>query len=288
MSFAYVEGSSTPNLAGLVDVGTLDGTGATGIRLSGGSGGTFELLAAIGLLWGSPGMDDGVFRLSNDHGGFAGVPLYQPREFSLVGEIVVPVLADMWGAIDLLLKTFNLASTALKTLTLNTTGWSGTRQIAARLAGDIQIQEPADKNGHLSLRRRFVIPMIAPDPRMYSTTLQAVTVTSGGTSLTNNGNMPTPFSVKFNGAQTTPLALTDPSGNAIGAAASPTLGHFINVTTRDTTSATATALDDLGASVFSSVTDWSASTIAPGTHTWTATKGGGAGTTVVSFRDAYA
>lgn len=287
MTFAYVEGSSTPNLAGLVDIGTLDGTGASGIRLSGGGGGTFELLGAPGLLWGSPGLSDGISPLSNDHGGFAGLPLYTPREFSLVGEIAVPTVADMWGAIDLLLGKFNLASTALKTLKLNTAGWSATRQIAARLAGDIQIPEPADKNGHLSLRRRFVIPMLAPDPRMYATTLQAVTVTAGGTVLTNNGNMPTPFSSKFNGAQTGPLALVSPTGDTIGVNASPASTHYINVNTRDPSAGTATALDDLGASAFSSITDWSASTIPVGASTWTATKAGGTGTTVVSFRDAW-
>jgi len=287
VSFTYVEGSATPNLAGLVDIGTLDGTGATGIRLSGGGGGTFELLAAPGLLWGSPGVRDGMSDLSNDHGAYAGLPLYHAREFTLVGEITVPTVDDLWGAIDLLYRTFNLASTALKTLTLNTAGWAATRQIAARIDGEIEIVAPSDKNSHLATRRAFTVPMLAPDPRIFSTTEHSATVTSGGTSLTNAGNMPTPLRVRFNGAQTTPLALVNPDSDTIGVAFSPTSSHYVEVNTRDATSATGTAYDDAGASKFSTVTDWSAATIPAGSTTWTATKGGGAGTTVVYWRDAW-
>lgn len=278
MTFTNVLGSATPNLAGLIDVGS--------IRISGGGGGTYELLAAPGLLWGTPGIRDGISPLTNDHGGYPGLPLYDPREFTIVGEISVPVLDDLWGAIDLLFSTFNLASTALKTLTLNTTGWSEARQIAARLAGDIRIIEPSDKNGHLALRRQFVIPMVAPDPRIYSTTLHTATVTSGGTSITNAGTVPTPFSVKFNSSQTQPLVLTDPAGDTITYTENVSSGD-VTVYTRNASSATATAVTNGGTSKFAKVTDWSASTLPVGTSTYTATKAGGAGTTVLSWRDAW-
>ena len=278
MSFTYQAGSSTPNRAGLIEVGS--------IRISGAGGGTFELLGAPGLLWGSPGVRPGFHELSNDHGAYAGQPFYGEREFQINGRLRVPAVDDMWGAIDLLFETFNLASSALKTHTLDTLGWSASRQIAARLAGEIQIQEPEDDNGHFALRRGFTVPMVAPDPRIYSSTLHSTTVTSGGTSLANAGNMPTPFTVTFNGPQTGPLVLTDPDGNTITVSASPTSGHYVEVTTRGSSSG-ATAVDDLGASKFSSVTDWSATVVAAGSDTWTATNGGGAGTTVVSHRDAW-
>ena len=276
MSFSYNAGSTTPNLAGLIEVGS--------IRIN---DGTFELHGAPGLLWGSAGLSNGISPLSNDHGGYAGTPFYTPREFSIVGEISVPALADLWGALDLLYATFNLSDTALKTLTLNTSGWAATRQIAARVAGDIQITSPADKNGHLALRRQFTIPMEAPDPRIYSTTLHTVTVTSGGTSLTNAGNMPTPFTAKFNSSQTQPLVLSDPNSKTITFVETVSSGYVL-VNTRDATSATATAATGGGTNKFAKVTDWSAATIPPGTTTWTATKAGGAGATEVSFRDAWA
>lgn len=280
---AYDAGTSTPNRAGLIEI--------TAFTISGDpfriNDGTFELISAPGLLWGSSAVRDGISDLSNDHGGYAGLPLYGPREFPINGRLSVPTVADMWGMIDLLFQAFNLADTALKTLKLDTAGWSATRQIAARINGDIEIIEPADDNGHFATRRGFIVPMIAPDPRVYSSTLHSTTVTSGGTSLSNAGNMPTPFTVTFNGPQTGPLVLTDPSGNTITVSASPASGHSVIVTTRDGTSATATAVDDAGASKFSSVTDWSASSIPTGSGTWTATNGGGAGTTVVTHRDAW-
>lgn len=292
MSFTYVEGSATPNLAGLVDVGTLDGTGATGIRLSGGGGGTFELLGAPGLFWGSAALRDGVTPLSNDHGGFAGTPLYLPREFSLVGEISVPVLADLWGAIDLLFKTFNLASTALKTHTLNTTGWSATRQIAARIAGDIRITEPADKNGHLATRRGFTVPGVAPDPRIYSTTEHNQTITSN-TSVTNAGDQLTPFKVRFNGPQTNPkLDLHGTSGTKrIKFTGTITTGNYVEVNTYN--NGVMTAVDNSGANAYGTgtygtgVTKATAFVLATGASAWDATNDSGAGSTVLYWRDAW-
>lgn len=276
MSFSYDAGTSTPNRAGLVEVGS--------IRIN---DGTFQLLSAPGLLWGTPGVREGLADLSNDHGSYAGLPFYGAREFTLNGEISVPTVDDLWGAIDLLYETFNLAETGLKTLTLNTAGWSATRQIAARIDGEIEIAEPSDKNEHLSTRRRFSVPLVAPDPRIYSTTEHNATVTSGGTSLTNAGKIATPFRVRFNGAQTANMVLSDPDGNTITVTASTTSGHYIEVQTRSSLSATATALDDLGVSKFADISDWSAASIAAGSGTWTATKAGGTGTTVIYWRDAW-
>lgn len=277
MTFVYDAGTTTPNRGGLVEVGS--------IRLN---DGTFELLGAPGLLWGSPEMADGIYPLSNDHGGFAGVPLYLPREFSLVGNIVVPTVEDMWQAYDLLCGTFNLASSGLKTLTLDTPGWAGTRQIAARLAGEIDFPMPSDLNGYTARRWRFTVPLRAPDPRMYSTTLQTVTVGTA-TDLTNDGNMPTPLIAKFNGSQTGPVRLEeDATGDGLESSASVTSGHFIEINSRDAAASVATAVDDLGASKFSTVTDWSLSTIPPGTSPFSATKAGGAGSTQALFRSAWA
>lgn len=277
MSYTYNPGTTTPNRGGLVEISGV-------IRLN---DGTFELYGAPGLLWGAPGVADGITPLSNDHGGFAGKPLYPPREFSLVGMISVPVVDDLWGAIDQLFGAFNLADTSLKTLVLNTAGWSATRQIQARVAGDIRITEPADLNGHLALRRQFVIPMVAPDPRIYSTTLHTTAVTSGGTVLTNAGTMPTPIIVKFNSSQTAPLSVSVPSGDAIGFSEDVTSG-YVTVNTRNAAGTSSTAVNSSGTSKYGKVTDWSLATLAPGATTVTATKAGGTGTTEVSYRDAWA
>lgn len=280
----YDAGTTTPNLAGLVEIPafTIDGDP---FRLN---DGTFELHGAPGLLWGSPGMGVGVSALSNDHGGYAGLPLYGPREFSLVGEIAVAALADLWDAIDLLFEAFNLADTSLKTLTLNTSGWAATRQVDARLAGDIRIVEPSDKNGHLARRRQFMVPMIAPDPRIYSTTLQTVTV-DASEALTNAGNFPTPFRVRFNGSQTNPK-VDGPGGgttNRIRYGAVVTSGHWVEYQSNRNAAGGVSALDDAGANAWPDISNRTASVIAPGTSTWSASNDAGAGTTVMYFRDAW-
>lgn len=295
MAFAYVEGSSTPNLAGLVDIGTLDGTGATGIRVSGVGGGTFELLSAIGLFWGSPGVSDSMFALPNDHGAAVGVPFYPEREIILNGKISVPVLDDLWGAIDLLYATFNLTDTSLKTLVADTTGWSATRQCAVRVAGEIVIPEPPDLNGHLATKRLFSVPLAAPDPRLYSTTEHSQTITTA-TAVTNAGKMPCPIKVRFNGPQTNPkIDLAGTSGSCrirfLGTVPS---SHYVEVAAFAASSTGVYAVDDTGVNAMGTdssyggpITAFTARTVPKGSSSWTATNDSGAGTTVLMWRDAW-
>lgn len=284
MTFSYDAGSSSPNLAGLVEIGS--------IRIN---DGTFELQSAIGLLWGSPGLRDSFFVLPNDHGAVAAAPFYSEREIVLNGEIVVPTVADLWGAIDLLNETFNLADSDLKTLTVNTSGWSASRQCDVRIAGEIDIPEPSDKNSHLSTRRRFSVPLAAPDPRLYSTTEHSQTITTG-TSVINAGKMPCPIKVRFNGPQTDPdIDLTGTSGSdRIRFAGTIPSGHYVEVAAFAASATGVYAVDDTGVNAMGldsayggPVTAFTARSIPSGSSSWTASNTSGSGTTVLYWRDAW-
>lgn len=275
MTFTYDAGTSTPNLAGLVEVGT--------IRIN---DGTFHLLAATGLLLGSASVRDGVTPSGSMDGGYPGVPRYNPRAILLEGQIRVPTVPDLWGAIDLLNQAFNLETTAPRTLTVNTTGWAGTRQIAVVPSdASVQVISPADFDGHHIGIREFSVNLVAPDPRLYDTSLQTVTVTTG-TTLTNAGTASAPFIARFEGPQTGPITLTDPDGNSIqvGTVAS---GDWIEVNTRDAATGTLTAVDSTGASAIEQVTISTSSVVRPGATSWSRTHGGGAGATKVKFRSAW-
>lgn len=275
MSFSYDAGTSTPNLAGLAEIGS--------IRVN---DGTF-VLTRCGRLVTSPRPRSVIAPLPSDHGGSVGTPFYDPMTFPLEGYLTVPVLDDVWGAIDLLLETFNLEN-GLQTLTLDTGGWSATRQIDVMLDGEVQIVEPTMLAKKVP-DRDFTVGLIAPDPRLYATTEQSVTVTTA-TSLTNNGTAATPFTVRFNGPRTNPYI--DGPGTAgtnrirySGAIAS---GHWVEVTTNPATETGVTAVDDTGANVYGSLTNFTARTIAPGSSSWTVTSDSGTGTVTVKFRDAWA
>lgn len=274
MSFSYAAGTSTPNLAGLVEVGS--------IRIN---DGTFQLLAAHGLLLGTASVRDGVTPSGSMDGGYPGVPRYNPRDILLEGQIRVPTVADLWGAFDLLNEAFNLEITAPRTLTVDTSGWANPRQIDVVPTDSVQIVSPADFSAHTISIREFSVHLIAPDPRLYDTTLQTVTVTTG-TSLTNAGTASAPYIARFEGPQTGPITLTDPDGTTIqvGTVAS---GHWIEVNTRDPETGTLTAVDDTGASVVEQVTASRSTVVKPGTSSWSRTNGGGAGATKVKFRNAW-
>jgi hypothetical protein len=289
MAFTYLPGTTTPNLAGLIQTTLM--VGSDPFRIN---DGTFELLGAPGLLWGTPNVRSAVAELPSDDGGFAGLPFNGPREFILNGNLKVPTIADMWSAIDLLWQAFTLTdlATALPTLqllTVNTSGWAHKRQIAARINGELSITPPADLDGHLALKRGFSVPMIAPDPWLYNAdTLQAVTVTT--TNLTNNGNRNTPFVVRFNGPRVDPHldgpGLTGKQIKYIGTIAS---GHWVEVGTNPAGDGTGLyAVDDSGADVFASLSAFTARVIPPGTTSWGTGSTSGSGNIVVSFRDAWA
>lgn len=280
MSFTYRAGSSTPNLAGLAETST--------VRISGGNDGTYDgtyELHSCGRLIASPPLRTGLATLPGDHGASSGTPLYTEFPFTIEGRLSVPVLADVWGAIDLLLQAFNLDA-GLQTLTLNTSGWSATRQISVLVDGPVTILEPLEME-KLVPDRDFIIPLVAPDPRMYATSQTTTTVTTA-TAVTNAGTASTPITVRFTGPQTNPQI--DGPGtagtNRIKYTGTVASGHYVEVSA-NATGTGVTALDDLSANVYSGLTAFTARKLAPGASSWTATNTSGAGATTVKFRSAW-
>lgn len=288
MAFTYRAGATlaSPNLAGGCEIGSIRINGVT----DGTYDGTFELHRLGGVLDGSPDLRDAISLLPSDDGGFAGLPFYNPRDITLEGLLSVPVLSDVWGAIDLLKSTFNVAGipgqpVPLQQLTVNTTGWANKRFLMVRPSGILQIVEP-DGLAKSTPDRLFSVPLVAPDPLMYNAdTLQAVTVTS--TNLTNNGNAPTPFVVRFNGPLTNPnLSGPGLTGRTIVYTGTIASGHYVEVGTNPAGDGTGLyAVDNTGADVTPNVTAFTARVIPPGTSAWGTS--GGAGAIVVSFRDAW-
>ena len=277
MTFSYDAGTSTPNLAGLVEIGT--------IRIN---DGTFELVAAEGLLLGSPEIRSDALPLPAAHGAWPTTPWYGPRDITLEGNIRTPLVEDLWGAIDLLKQTFNLADQGLKTLTVNTAGWTAARQIGVSMR-TFNVISPSNFDDHTVGRRAFSVELVAPDPRLYEVTATSTTVTSS-TTVPNAGTMPAPFVVRFNGPQTNPL-IDGPGpalSNRVRCLATIASGHYIEVNTFDPTTGTMTAVDDTGANVMSEVSNATARVIEPGGSAWTKSNESGSGSTVMTTRGAWA
>lgn len=277
MSFSYDAGSTTPNLAGLVEIGS--------IRIN---DGTFELLSAGGLLLGTPEFRSDAVPLAADHGAFPTTPFYGPLDIELTGQIRVPLVEDLWGAIDLLKQTFNLADKSLKTLTVNTSGWSAARQIGVSMR-PVTITPPSSFDDHYAPKREFTVDLVAPDPRLYETTATATTVTTS-TTVPNAGTMPTPFVVRFNGPQNNPR-IDGPGGgttNRLAIGLNIASGHWVEVNTYDPETGTMTAVDDLGANMMAKVTSATAREVEPGGSAWTKTNDSGSGSTVMTTRGAWA
>lgn len=294
MAFSYVEGSSTPNLAGLIDIGTLDGTGASGIRISGGSDGTFELHSARGLLDGSAGVRDYMTDLPNDHGGVAGLALNGPRIFTIEGMLTVPTLSDVDGALDLLEGRLDIER-GLQTFKVNRTGWSAARQVTAQVIGDgVRIVEPEGLAKQVP-DRMFTATCVAPDPRLYSVTEHTQTITTA-TAVSNAGNKACPIKVRFNGPQTNPkIDLAGTSGSCrirfLGTVPS---SHYVEVAAFAASSTGVYAVDDTGVNAMGTdssyggpITAFTARSVPKGSSSWTATNDSGAGTTVLMWRDAW-
>lgn len=294
MSFSYVEGTTTPNLAGLIDIGTLDGTGATGIRISGESTGTFELHAAPGLLDGPANVRDYMTDLPNDHGGTAGLALSGARLFAIEGMLTVPTLADVDGAVDLLEANLDIER-GLQTFKINRTGWSAARQVTAQVIGDgVRIIEPEGR-AKLVPDRLFTVACAAPDPRIYSVTEHTQTITTS-TAVSNAGNKACPIKVRFNGDQTNPkIDLAGTSGSCrIRFAGTIPSGHYVEVAAFPASSTGVYALDDTGVNAMGTdssyggpISAFTARTVPRGSSSWTATNDSGAGTTVLYWRDAW-
>lgn len=280
MAFSYDAGSTSPTYAGLIEF--------NGIRFN---DGTFKS-QRVPLIVDSAPVRDAVTDLPSDDGGFAGTAFYGPWQFDLEAWLYVPSPDDVQAALDYLQSKVNTAA-GLLTMPVNSRGWSAARQVTARVAGQIVVNEP-DVDLKKVPRRDFTIPFVAPDPRLYAAALQQVTVTTG-TTLTNNGSVSTPFTVQFNGP------LTNPQIDGPGAAGTNRIrfsgtipsGHWVEVQTNPASVTGVTAYDDTGASAYgtgtygSGISAFTATVIAPGSSSWTATADSGTGSTVVSFRDAW-
>lgn len=276
MTYSRSDGTSTPNLAGLVQL-------ASGFRIN---DGTFVLTRCD--LFDSAPVRSGVRSLSSAHGGFTSASYYDFWPFVIEGYLTVPVLADVWAAKDDLKSHFNLDA-GLQTLTVNCSGWAATRQISAIVAGPIQFLEPVMLEKNLP-DRDFVIPLAAPDPRLYESSPTNTTVTTS-TTIPNGGTTATPFVVRFNGPQTNPRIDLDSSSSGaqrIGVTAVIASGHYIEVNTYDSTTGTLTAVDDTGANALAYVSAATAKTVAAGGSAWTRTHDAGSGSTVVTTRGAWA
>jgi hypothetical protein len=230
---------------------------------------------------------DAVTALAADHGGYFGTAFLDVWSFDLTGWFLVDAAADVAAAFDYLRSKVNVYKGA-QVVTFNHPGWSASRQMTLRVSGQVSMAE-VERGENKLTSRTVTIPVTAADPRLYATTAQAVTVGTGGTSLTNSGTVDAPFTVRFNGPQTDPQI--DGPGtaglNRIKYTGSITSGHYVDVTTLDAASGVMIAVDDTGANVFGSLANGTARTINPGTSTWTKSNASGAGTTVVTFRDAW-
>lgn len=278
MAYTRDDGTTTPNLAGLIQL-------PSGFRIN---DGTFVLTDSD--IFDTATVRSNVTVLSSDHGGYAGAAFYNPFEFTIEGYLTVPTLADVWAAKDDLEGAFNLDA-GLQVLTLNTSGWSATRQVTARVNGPVQFLEP-QMLGKLLPDRNFVIPMVAPDPRRYSTTEHSQTITSA-TGVTNAGKLSTPLKVRFNGPQTDPkIDVAGTSGTArIKFTGTITSGHWVEVNTYS--NGVMTALDDSGGNAYyggtygDGISKATLKTLPAGATSLTATNTSGAGSTVVKWRDAW-
>ena len=267
MPYSYSAGTTTPNLGGLAEF--------NGVRIN---DGTFEMHHLGGVLDSAP-VRTASSSLPSDDGGFVGLRFYDPATIGLEGKLIVADYTQIGPALDQLRGAFNL-NAGLQTLTLNYPGWASARQMTAFVSGQVTVNEPPDLE-KLVPEREFVIPLTAPDPRLYNVNSTTTTITTG-TTVTNNGTYPTPFVVQFTGAATNP-SLTTAAG-AISMTYSVASGHNVQVNTNPATTTGISALDGT-TNVYGNVTTFTVYTIPPGTSTWSYT---GGGSCTVTFRDAWA
>lgn len=295
MAYSYDAGSTTPGHAGLIEITSV-------IRInsaipSGGStaGGTFKVEPGCALFGTAP-VRLPTSALPSDHGASMGTPFLDGWTFSIPGWFWVPSGPDDCPSAAEQLKAAFSTLNGLLTLTLNKRGWATRRQIQAQTNGDIGAFEA--RHGTLLIpTRNFTIPMFAPDPLQYDAdNLKTPTVTLGGsgttTNLTNNGNAPTPFKVRFTGPMTNPALVRSVSGTPqIALTATITAGHWIEVGTNPAQSGGVYAVDDLGVNQYGVITTFStaALTIPAGTTAWYVNSSGttGASGVVVTYRDAW-
>ena len=274
MSFSYDAGTTTPGFGGLAEFSNL--------RIN---QGTFRPISIPPLNQTMP------LRVKSQEaprgGGFVDPPLPDVWAFEIEGFFYIPSETDVQACIDYLRSKVN-AYQGWMTLTLNALGWTGspaTRFMTVQVNGPVSIEDVEVDRKKIS-RRGFTIPLIAADPRIYSSVQTTTTITTS-TNVTNAGTTPAPFTVRFNGPQTDPQLNGPGAGNIIAYTGTIASGHHVDVVTVDSSTGTLTATDDLGADKFANITTDSADYVNPGTSAWTATNSSGAGSTQMLTRDAW-
>lgn len=280
MAFSYSAGSATPGLTGLAELTTLAGVSLLRLNV-----GTVKSLSIPPLNLTMP------LRAKSTPvprgGSFADPPLPDEWAFDLNGLLDVTDPNDMQAAIDYIRSKVN-AYQGFMLLLLNAKGWTGspaTRQMTVQVNGQVGATDVEIERKKVP-RRGISIPLLAPDPRIYSTA-QTTTAITTATNVTNAGTTPAPFTARFHGPQTDPILNGPGSGNIIGYTGAIASGHYVDVNTVDPTTGTMTALLDGITDQFAFISADSANYVNPGTSAWTATRSSGAGATEMLTRDAY-
>lgn len=275
--FTYAAGSTTPtDPAGLIEWPSA--------RFSDGS--LRPLI--IPPLWESAPLRVTKSDLPGD-GGYVPDPKLDAWEFEVKAWLLVDDTAgeDVQSALDYLRGKIN-AYLGWQDVLLRgfSADWTENRQMRLRLAGQLTADVP-EKGTLMSPERDLTIPVIAADPRMYSTTLHSSPLNA---TLTNAGNTPAPLTVTFEGPLTNPRV--DGPGtagtNRIRLGRTLLTGESVTVTTYDPDSGQLTAIDDTGANAYGDITAATARTLDVGATAWTKTADAGAGTVTVEWRDAWA
>lgn len=281
MAFSYSAGSATPGFGGLAELTTLAGVSLLRINVA-----TLKPLSIPPLNLTMP------LRAKSTPvprgGSFADPPLPDEWAFDLTGNLDPGTNPDdVQAAIDYIRAKVN-AWQGFMLLLLNAKGWTGspaTRQMTVQVNGQVGAVDVEVERKKVP-RRGFVIPLLAPDPRIYSSA-QTTTVITTATNVTNAGTTPAPFTARFHGPQTDPILNGPGTGNIIGYTGAIASGHYVDVNTVDSATGTMTALLDGTTDAFPSIDADSANYLDPGTHAWSATNTTGAGATEILSRDAY-
>lgn len=278
MAYSYSAGTTTPNLAGLVEF--------NGVRIN---DGTFELHHLGGVIDSAP-VRVPLTSLPSDDGGLVGSRFYDPLQINLEARLIVADYTQVGPALDQLRGAFNVAA-GMGTLRLNYPGWATARQVTAGVAGPITVDEPSELE-KLVPERNFVIPMVAPDPLLYDgDNLRTIDVFINGANvaITNAGTAPTYFTAQFIGPWATSASLIRNTDSAtITYVGGATGAQSVTVQTNPTVGIS--AHNGTGGNSYDAINVWSLYTIPPGTTNFHATAPSGttaASKVTLTWRDAW-
>jgi hypothetical protein len=216
---------------------------------------------------------------SNQHGAFVSAKYRKARTVSLVGRCYTSA-ANFAADKYTLVKTFQPQDPAIA-FTFRLTGYGNQFLNVNPVACRFAVQNTATAVGWID----FLATLVAGDPRIYSSTLQTVTVAaSGSNTATNGGTEVAPTSITFNGPLTNPLLTNTTTGATFGLTTTIASGHSVVVD-----SLAATVVLDGTTSQYSTITP-SAKTfieLAVGANSLSLTQSAGTGNAAVAFRDTF-